>query len=99
VIVLAGTYRIAPGRRADAEHAIRAIVSASRAEPGCLDYAHAFDATDDHLVRVFEVFEDEAALTAHRESAHMAAWRAEWAPKGLSGRAMKRYDVSAMQVI
>lgn len=46
------------------------IAAASRAEPGCLEY-RAVRATDDPREFVlFEGYADEAALAAHRESAH-----------------------------
>ena len=51
------------------------MVNGTRAEPGCIEYSFAFDALDDHLLRIFEVFVDDAALAAHRASAHMASWR------------------------
>ncbi len=94
MIVLAGTVRIAPGRRADAEPEILRMVAASRAEPGCLGYAFAYDVADDHLVRIFEAFVDDAALAAHRAAPHFAAWRAAWARIGIGERRMKEYRVS-----
>jgi len=94
MILLAGTVRIAPGRRSDALPHILRIVAASRAEPGCLAYAFAFDAEDENLVRIFEAFESEAALAAHRNSAHFAAWRAAWPEAGIGDRSMREYSVS-----
>lgn len=94
VIVLAGSIRIAPGHRDQAMPHIQAIVEASRAEPGCLAYSFAFDVLDDHLVRIFEVFESADALAAHRASPHMAAWRAAWAQAGIGDRNMAHYDVA-----
>jgi quinol monooxygenase YgiN len=94
MIVLAGTIRIAPGRRADAEPHILRVVAASRAEPGCRAYSFSFDVEDDHLVRIFEVYDDEAALAAHRASPHFAMWRAVWADAGIGDRIMKEYRVS-----
>lgn len=94
VVVLAGSIRIAPGRRAMALPHLKAIVEASRTEPGCLAYSFAFDVLDDHLVRIFEVFENADALAAHRASPHMAAWRAAWDVAGVGERDMAQYDAS-----
>jgi quinol monooxygenase YgiN len=94
VIVLAGTVRIAPGMREKALPHILRMVEASRAEPGCLEYSFAFDVKDDHLVRIFECFVDDAAREVHRNSPHMAAWRAAWAEAGIGDRAMMRYVVT-----
>jgi quinol monooxygenase YgiN len=93
-VILAGVYRLGPGGFEAARDAIETIIAASREEPGCLAYAHARDATDPGLMRVFEHFEDEAALEAHRASAHMAAWRAVWPPLGLHGRDLTRFTVT-----
>jgi quinol monooxygenase YgiN len=94
VIVLAGTVRIAPGKREQALSHILAMVEASRAEPGCLEYSFAFDVNDDHLVRIFECFVDDEAREVHRNSSHMAAWRAAWSDAGVGERNMMRYVVS-----
>jgi quinol monooxygenase YgiN len=94
MLILAGTIRIAPGKRDAALGTIRLMVEATRAEPGCVSYAFSFDALDDHLVRIFEVFQDEAALALHRASPHMAAWRGAWPQLGIGERDMSQYDVS-----
>ena len=99
MIVLAGSIRIAAGKREAALTAIRAMVAASRAEPGCLAYSFAFDVNDDHLVRIFEAFVDSEAREAHRNSPHMAAWRAAWPEAGIGDRDMMEYDVSAARKI
>lgn len=78
---------------------MRAMIAASRAEPGCLAYSFAFDAEDDHLVRVFECFADTEAAQAHRDSEHMRAWRAAWDEAGIGDRAMMRYAVTARETI
>jgi quinol monooxygenase YgiN len=99
MILLAGTVRIAAGQRGAALMPMRAMIEATRAEPGCLAYSFAFDALDDHLVRIFEVFRDEEALAEHRASAHMAAWRASWASAGISDRDMSEYRVASSREI
>jgi quinol monooxygenase YgiN len=93
MLILAGSIRIADGKRAAALAPIQQMVEATRTEAGCLAYALSFDALDEHLVRIFEVFEDEAALAAHRASAHMAAWRAVMPELGICDRDMSQYDV------
>lgn len=99
MIILAGTIRIAPGKRQAAQGAIERMVHATRAEEGCVSYAFAFDVLDDHLVRIFEVFRDEAALAVHRASPHMAAWRGEWPAIGVGERDMWHYEaVSAKKI-
>lgn len=54
-----------------------ALRQASLAEPGCLGYEvfRAVDAADTLLL--LERYRDEAALQAHRQSAHYQAWVVE----------------------
>jgi quinol monooxygenase YgiN len=99
MIVLAGAFRIGDGQKAAALSALQAMAAASRAEPGCLDYSFAFDVTDDHCVRVFEAFRDAEALQAHRDSAHMAAFRSVREAFGFHARVMAEYDIAARREI
>ena len=99
MIILAGTLRIAAGQRAAAHAALSQLVEATRAESGCMAYSFAYDVLDDHLLRIFEVFRDEAALAAHRASAHMAAFRQRSPGLGIGERAMWQYEVSAARQI
>jgi quinol monooxygenase YgiN len=99
MIILAGTIRIAAGKRTAAQGALERMVHATRAESGCVEYAFAFDVLDAHVIRIFEVFQDADALAAHRASAHMAAWRAEGAELGIHERNLRQYEVASMQVI
>jgi quinol monooxygenase YgiN len=99
MLILAGTIRVGAGKREAALAPVLQMVKATRTEPGCLEYSFAFDAVDDHLLRIFEVFVDEAALAAHRASPHMAAWRASMPELGISGRDMSEYQVSSSRKI
>jgi quinol monooxygenase YgiN len=56
--------------------------------------AFAFDVLDEHVLHVFEVWRDEAALATHRASPHMAAWRAAAADLGVHDRRLVEYEVS-----
>jgi quinol monooxygenase YgiN len=99
MIILAGCIRIGTGKRDDAMIAMEPMVEATRAEAGCVAYSFAFDILDDHLLRIFEVFEDEAALAAHRASGHMAEWRTASSLLGLSDRNLWQYEASAPRAI
>jgi len=99
MIILAGTVRIGTGKRDAALAPMREMVAATRAEAGCVQYSFAFDLHDDHVVHIFEVFTDAAALASHRGSAHMAKWRAYTAELGLRDRDMAEYQVSDWQKI
>jgi len=97
MIILAGTIRLGAGKREAALPVLQELVAATRAEPGNLQYAFAFDVNDDHVLRIFEVFKDAAALEAHRTSEHMAKWRTRQAELGLHDRDFAQYEVSDFQ--
>jgi quinol monooxygenase YgiN len=78
MIQINGTITLAPGALASAAEtleAIKAMVSASRAEDGCLDYTFAQDLTDPDTLIIYERWRDAQALEAHGKSAHMGNFR------------------------
>ena len=90
MIIVEGMIRIAD--LAQARPAMEAMIRASRAEAGCLDYAYAVDLLDPGLVRVSERWTSREALTAHLASPHLKAWRTLWAVIGVSDRQLRMYD-------
>jgi quinol monooxygenase YgiN len=90
MIVIEGTVRVADieGARAHME----AMIAASRAEAGCIDYAYAIDVLDPHLVRVSERWESREALAAHLAAPHLKAWRADWSKFGVGERSLRLYE-------
>jgi quinol monooxygenase YgiN len=99
MVILAGTMRIGAGKRDVALAPIIDMVTATRSEPGCVQYSFAFDVQDDHLLHIFEVFVDDAAVAAHRASPHMARWRALMPDVGIGGRDMSEYQVASSRKI
>jgi len=53
-----------------------AMVTASRQEEGCLGYDYAWDILDPSVMRIRELWKDEAALRFHFSTPHMAAFLA-----------------------
>jgi (4S)-4-hydroxy-5-phosphonooxypentane-2,3-dione isomerase len=51
-------------------------LGSERDEPGCLRFNVLQDAQDESVYYFFEVYQDEAALEAHRTMPHYAVWRA-----------------------
>jgi quinol monooxygenase YgiN len=51
------------------------MVAASNLEPGCISYAFAFDLQTPGLMRIVEVWRDQAALNAHFKTPHMAEFQ------------------------
>lgn len=92
MLVIIGTVRLPPDKLAEARPAMQRMISASRAEPGCIEYSYAQDVLDAGLVHVSEVWSDRAALDAHFSSAHIADWRASWAALGIGDRNLMLYE-------
>jgi len=92
MIVIEGSVRIAPHKLEEARAVMEAMILASRAEPGCIDYAYSIDVLDPGLVRVTERWESREALAQHFETAHMATWRSFFPTLGITDRALRLYE-------
>ena len=98
-LIVAGTVR-APPERIDAfRPQMIEMMTATRAEDGCIQYAYSEDVAEPGLIHVFEVWRDEAALAAHFQTEHMARWRAAWPQFGVSERRLSAYDVTGERTI
>ena len=95
MIVIEGTVRLPVANIDTARPAMLAMVSASRAEEGCIDYAYAFDLVDPGLVCVTERWESRAALEAHFKTSHMAMWRQSFPALGITDRSLRLYEADA----
>ncbi|MDZ4372327.1 MAG: putative quinol monooxygenase [Phenylobacterium sp.] len=94
-VIVAGTLRVPPANLEAFRPHMAAMLAASRAEAGCLTYSYAIDVEDPGLIRVYEAWRDEAALTAHFAAPHLAAWRASWPQLGVSDRNLSLYEIAA----
>ncbi|MFC3071338.1 putative quinol monooxygenase [Phenylobacterium soli] len=94
-IIIAGTVRVPPENLARFKPHMEAMLAASRAEDGCLVYSYAEDVAEPGLIRVFEAWRDQAAIDAHFQTPHIAAWRAAWPQFGVSDRQLSLYEVAA----
>ncbi len=75
--------------------ATRANRAGSRAEPGNLRFDILQSAEDPCRFLFYEVFASQAALEAHRQTAHYLAWRSQaeaWMAKPREGRAHQVID-------
>lgn len=70
MIVLHAVFPIDPAERERALALFSEVVEASNREPGVIEYRAAADLEAPNTIRFFEVYEDEAASAAHRETAH-----------------------------
>jgi quinol monooxygenase YgiN len=94
-VIVAGTVRV-PHQNLEALHPeMLKMLIATRPEDGCIDYAYAEDLAEPGVIRVFEIWRDQAALDAHFKTPHMAAWRAAWPSFGVSDRRLFAYEIAA----
>ena len=92
MILVLGTVKLAPDTLHGARPAMRKMVDASRAEPGCIAYAYAQDVLDPETIHVAEKWRDRAALTEHFATPHMAEWRGVMGSLGLTGRDLRVFE-------
>ena len=96
-LIISGTVKIPHENLAGIRPHMTAMLAASRAEDGCVEYSYAEDVAEPGLVRVFEVWRDQAALDAHFASENMKAWRAAWPGFGVSDRRLIAYEVASQR--
>ena len=68
MICLAVTYVIRPGREEEAVAHLRALTTPTRLEPGCRFYLAHRSPTDPRRFFLYEQYDDQAAIEAHRAS-------------------------------
>jgi quinol monooxygenase YgiN len=93
MLLIVGTFRLPPGRLAQAREVMALMIEASRAEDGCHEYVYAEDVLEPGLVHVKELWRDQAALDRHFASDHLAAWRAAWPKLQITDRTLRLYEV------
>jgi autoinducer 2-degrading protein len=74
MICVAVTYVIKPGHEQEAVELFRPLSEATRAEPGCRMYQAHRSTTDPRKFFLYEQYDDQAALDAHRASPHFARY-------------------------
>jgi quinol monooxygenase YgiN len=70
MICVAVTYVVLPNREDEAVELFRKLTEATRREPGCRQYQVHRDAADSRRFFLYEQYDDEKALAAHRTSPH-----------------------------
>ena len=74
MICVAVTYVIQPGREAEAIDLFGKLTGPTRAEPGCRMYLAHQSTADPRRFFLYEQYDDQAALDAHRASDHFARY-------------------------
>lgn len=99
MILVIGTFRLPVAKLAEGREALLRVVEATRAEPGCIDYAYAEDLLEPGLIRVSEKWASREALAAHFETAHMKQWQQERIGLGMTDRDIVAYTISLTEVL
>lgn len=81
MIVLAVTWKAHPGSEAEVARLFAILQAESRKEPGCRMYVVHQHLTDPTRFFVYEQYDDQAALDAHRAFAHFRRYAATELPK------------------
>lgn len=93
MLLIVGTVRLPPEKLAEARPAMRLMITASRAEAGCLEYSYAEDVLVAGLIHVKEIWHNQVSLDTHFASNHIKAWRAVWPKLGITDRNLVVYEI------
>lgn len=90
--VCSATWTVKPGEEETVRDALEKLSPASREEPGNLYYQAYQDPAEPSVFRIFEVYADEAAFTAHGTYPHFQKWAAGQAVPALAIRQKDFYE-------
>jgi len=93
VLVVHVHVRVRPERIDDFREATSANAKASLSEPGVLRFDVIVDQADPAHVVLVEVYRDDEAAAAHKETPHYATWRDTVAEMMAEPRASTKFDV------
>ncbi|MEM6904809.1 MAG: putative quinol monooxygenase [Pseudomonadota bacterium] len=98
-VIVAGHVRFGPGEidrlRADMDR----VIAGTRAEPGCQVYTYARLLEDPDTIRIFEIWDSGADLTAHFKTPHMLAWYETLSTAEILDREVQVYPFTEVQAI
>lgn len=89
MLIVLAKAKVGEGALEAARAAIAAMVEASRAEDGCIEYTFTTDVLDPASMHIVEKWKDADALAAHFATPHMAAF----------GKAIAGLDVEIVEAI
>jgi quinol monooxygenase YgiN len=92
MLLILGSFRVDPARRDEVNAAMERMITETRAEPGCIQYAYAEDLLDPGLIHVTERWRDRDALAGHFSAPHLLEWRSDWRRLGIAERNLVLYE-------
>ena len=97
MLVVIAKAKVGEGAVEAAKNAISAMVKASMAEEGCIEYAFTTDILDPTVLYIVEKWVDEAALVAHFQTPHMASFQAALAGHDVTISEALKYEAGEGQ--
>lgn len=94
MIVVSGTITLDPANHDKAVAAMQTLAEATNQEEGCISYGFFSALGEQGSFRVFEEWQDQAAMDEHMASAHMAAFIGGLGDLGVTGSNIIKYEVS-----
>lgn len=94
MIIISARIETEPGTVEALTDSIVTMMKASEAEEGCHSYVFSTEIGNPTHLRIFERWEDEAALKAHFKTPHMAAFQAALAEHPRKGMDLTVFDVT-----
>ncbi len=91
LLVVHVDVQVLPDRVADFRTATEANAVASRQEPGVVRFDVLADRSDPAHVVLVEIYRDDDAAAAHKQTPHYAAWREAVEPMMARPRSSARY--------
>ena len=91
-MIVAGTVKMKPGDIAKVKDAAIEMMTATRAEDGCIEYEFSEVIGEPGTMRIFEKWESWDHLRAHFEAAHMAVWLEAMKAVSVTDRGISVYD-------
>ena len=76
-LTVVATIVARPGKEAETEVALRALIPPTRQDPGYIRYDLHRDIEDPRTFLFYETWESPGALDAHLESPHLASFKAQ----------------------
>ncbi len=92
MIIVAGTIAFDSSKRATLDEGFEKMRAASLQENGCYEYQCYVSRADPGLAFMFEKWEDDAALTAHMTTPHMAEFGKTMGQLGIKGVDIMKYS-------
>ncbi|QLC22215.1 antibiotic biosynthesis monooxygenase [Parasphingopyxis sp. CP4] len=95
MIIVQGWVRLDEGELDRLHDVAITMMEETRKEEGCIAYTFSRAMEDPNLMRIAEVWEDQASLDAHGKSPHMATFNQSLGSAKILGISIKAYPAEA----